>query len=139
MSHRPEQASSIIHKAVQSVLSEGLHDPRLAETMITITQVKVTVDLRTAVIHVSIHPEKKEKLAMHALAAAARHIRRRVGDLVALHQAPELIFKLDKGAKRQAAVLEALAMVRAEDERKTDAAQGSEKTPPPLQDSEEGS
>lgn len=113
MSLRAQQTSSVIHRAVQSVLVEGLSDPRL-DAMITVTGVNVTEDMKTAIVKVSISPERKENLAMHGLKAAARHIRRRVADLVAIHHPPELVFKLDRGAKNEAAVLEALAKVRAE-------------------------
>ncbi len=113
MSLRTQQASSVIHRAVQSILVEGLSDPRL-DAMITVTDVNVTEDMKTAIVKVSISPEKKEKLAMYGLQAAARHIRRKVGDLVSIHHPPELVFKLDRGAKNEAAVLEALAKVRAE-------------------------
>lgn len=113
MSLRAQQASSVIHRAVQSVLVEGLSDPRL-DAMITVTEVKVTDDMRTAVVKVSISPERKENLAMHGLRAAARHIRRKVADLVSIHHPPELVFKLDRGAKNEAAVLDALAKIRAE-------------------------
>lgn len=113
MSLRTQQASSVMHRAIQSVLVEGLNDPRL-DAMITVTDVTVTEDMRTAIVKVSISPERKEKLAMHGLKAAARHIRRKVADLVSIHHPPELVFKLDRGAKNEAAVLEALAKVRAE-------------------------
>jgi ribosome-binding factor A len=113
MSLRAQQTASVLHRAVQSVLVEGLADPRL-DAMITVTDVKVTEDIRTAIVRVSISPERKEKLAMHGLQAAARHIRRKVADLVSIHHPPELVFKLDRGAKNEAAVLEALAKVRAE-------------------------
>lgn len=131
MSRRAEQASSVLQRAVQSVLVEGLADPRL-DVMITVTNVRVTGDMRTAVVHVSILPEKGEKLAMHGLADAARHIRRRIGELVALHNPPELVFKLDRAAKRERAVLEALSQVKAE--RESDASPDQPAPPTPTED-----
>jgi ribosome-binding factor A len=108
--------SSVIHRATQSVMNAGFGDPRLDGLMLTITSVKVTADLRTAVINVSVLPQNKERRAIAGLKAAAKHVRRQVGDLVSVHQLPEFIFKIDKAAKRQAEVLEALAKVRAEEE-----------------------
>ncbi len=119
MSRRAEQMSSVIHRACQSVLSAGFGDPRLDGLMLTITSVKVTADLRTAVISVSVLPAEKERRAIAGLKAAAKHVRRQVGDLVSVHQLPEFVFKVDKAAKRQAEVLEALARVRAESEPQT--------------------
>lgn len=116
MSRRAEQMSSVIHRACQSVLNAGFGDPRLDGLMLTITSVKVTADLRTAVISVSVLPAEKERRALAGLKAAAKHVRRQVGELVSVHQLPEFVFKVDKAAKRQAEVLEALARVRAESE-----------------------
>ena len=118
MSRRADQMSSVIHRAAQSVLSTGFNDPRLDGLMLTITSVKVTSDLRTAVLGVSVMPATKERRAIAGLKSASKHVRRQVGDLVSVHQLPEFIFKIDKAAKRQADVLEALARVRAEDEQR---------------------
>ncbi|MFU8829079.1 MAG: ribosome-binding factor A [Phycisphaerales bacterium] len=120
MNRRAEQMSSVIHRATQSVLNAGFGDPRLDGAMLTITDVKVTVDLRTAVISVSVLPAKAEKRSIAGLKAATKHIRRQVGDLVSVHQLPEFIFKLNKAAKRQAVVLDALAKVRSEFEQPED-------------------
>ena len=114
MSKRTDQMSSVLRRAVQSVLSEGLADPRLEGAMVTVTKVKVTDDARTAVVSVSVIPEKKQKLAWHALRDASRFIRRRAADLVSIHKMPELVFKLDTSLKRQASVLDAIA--RSKDE-----------------------
>ncbi len=116
MNRRTEQMSSVIHRAAQSVLNAGFGDPRLDGLMLTITSVNVTADLRTAVLNVSVLPANKERRAIAGLKAASKHVRRQVGDLVSVHQLPEFVFKVDKAAKRQAEVLEALAKVRAEEE-----------------------
>ena len=115
MSHRAEQLASVVHRAVQSVLSEGLSDPRL-DCMVTVTSVKITKDLNEAVINVSIMPEKFEPRAMAALKDASNFVKREAAELVSLHMMPKLIFKLDRSAKRQAAVLNALAEVARERE-----------------------
>ena len=112
MNRRSEQINSVLHRAIQSVLNEGFADPRLERAMITVTQVRVTDDKRTAVVSVSALPEEKQKLTLHGLKDAARHIRRKAADKVAVHRMPELVFKLDKSLKRQAAVLSAIAEAR---------------------------
>lgn len=126
MSKRPLQLASIIHRAVQSVLGEGLSDPRLADALVTITRVKVSQDLHSSTIFVSIMPEKAQSRAIHALNDAAGYIRRSAAERVALHRMPDLLFKLDKAIKRQAGVLAALDRVererRASDENERDPA-----------------
>ena len=113
MSKRPLQLASIIHRAVQSVLSGGLADPRL-DAMITVTRVNVSDDLRAATILVSILPESAESRAIHALGDAARFIRREAARNVSLHRMPDLSFKLDKSVKKQTQVLAALAEIERE-------------------------
>lgn len=129
-SYRGEQLGSVIHRAVQAVIAGGLSDPRL-ESLITVTAVKVTDDRRTAVISVSVLPEKHESRAIHGLRDAARHIRREAADIVEIHRMPELIFKLDRTAKKQAELLDAMARVRAEREPDTDAPTDPDPPTPP--------
>lgn len=115
MTRRQEQLASVVHRAVQSIITEGLADPRI-EGVITITKVKVTEDFREAIISVSVLPEKHESKVIHGLADAANYIKRTAGERIALHRMPKIIFKLDRDMKRQAAVLGALAEVRRETE-----------------------
>ncbi len=112
---RGEQLGSVLHRAIQRVIASGLSDPRL-ESLITVTSVRVTEDRQTALVGVSVMPEKHESRVIHGLRDAARHIRRRVGDMVEIHKMPELVFKLDRSAKAEAELLEAMARVRAERE-----------------------
>ena len=141
MSRRADQMSSVIHRAAQSVLNAGFGDPRLDGLMLTITSVKVTADLRTAVLNVSVLPQDKERRALAGLKAASKHVRRQVGDLVSVHQLPEFIFKIDKAAKRQAEVLDALSRVRAEEEQRDaklgEDAESAENTEPAHEPSRE--
>jgi ribosome-binding factor A len=116
MSERHGRTESIIHRGAQSVISEGFSDPRLEGSMITITQVSVDRDATTAMIRVSVMPREHEKRVIAGLASAAKHIRRRTADRVNVHRMPHFRFAIDKGAKRQADVLEALARARAESE-----------------------
>jgi ribosome-binding factor A len=108
MNRRTEQIASTLQRAVQDVLARGLSDPRISG-LVTVTGVVVAEDLATAEVSVSIYPEERESLSMHGLRAASRHIRRRVGDLVAMRQVPELTFRLDRTLKRQAEVLRAIS------------------------------
>ncbi len=114
MTRRTEQLNSVIHRAAQSVLSKGFGDPRLDGCMLTITNVKVTEDARTAVLSVSVLPAKYERRAMAGLKAATKHVRRRSAEIVSVHRMPEFIFKTDRGMKREADVLSALEEVRQE-------------------------
>ena len=124
MSHRHQQIEATLKRAVQQVLARGLSDPRADGAMITVTELSLGSDLKIATIKVSIFPENREKLAMHALRHAAPHIRHQTSEQVALKQMPQLAFEVDVGLKKQGAVLDALAKVDAERRAREAAADG---------------
>ena len=110
MSRRLEQLSSTLLRAVQGVLARGLNDPRTDGALITVTGLTISPDLRNATVLISVLPEKKQDLCMHALSHAAGHIRRKASDLVALANMPTLTFKLDLSLKKEARVIRALGL-----------------------------
>lgn len=116
MSHRHQQIEATLKRAVQQVLARGLSDPRADGAMITVTELKLGPDLKIATILVSVYPDAKEKLTMHAVRHAAAHLRRAAGELVEMKQLPQFEFEVDHALKRTGAVLEALAKVSAERE-----------------------
>jgi ribosome-binding factor A len=123
MSHRKEQVASTLHRAVQEVIARGLNDPRI-RGLITVTEVHVPPDLKTATVKISVFPEERQDLTLKGVQDAARHIRHEVGELVALKQIPELHFKLDVSLKRQAKAMEAIAKAVSERERQDSAGGG---------------
>ena len=98
----------MLQKALQEYIARGLNDPRVGG-LVTVTAVRVSEDLKNADVMVSVLPEEKEELSLHGLRHASTYIRRKVGDMVALRQLPQLHFKLDRSLKKQAEVLAALA------------------------------
>ncbi|MBX3406233.1 MAG: 30S ribosome-binding factor RbfA [Phycisphaeraceae bacterium] len=115
MSRRVEQVESTMLRALQGEIARGLHDPR-ASGLITVTGIKVTPDLKTAFVMISVLPHDKQDLTMHALRHAARHLRRRIGDALDMADVPELVFRSDESTKEQAKLLEAFAKIRRERE-----------------------
>ncbi|MBX3357277.1 MAG: 30S ribosome-binding factor RbfA [Phycisphaeraceae bacterium] len=125
MTRRTEQLASTLQRAVQEVMARGLSDPR-ARGMITITGCTVSPDLKHAEIMVSVYPEKHQDLTIHAIRDAARHIRRKAAERMALSVLPELNFRVDKSTKREAEVLDVLAKVAEENRAREKAAGGSD-------------
>lgn len=105
--------SAELREQIQAIITRGLADPRI-KGMITVTELTVAQDGRTASVLVSVMPHDKESLTLHGLTAAAPHIRRQVGDVITNKHIPELNFKLDERTKKQAVVLEAIAKARDE-------------------------
>lgn len=93
--------------------------------MITVTDLKISPDLKNATVLVSVYPEQHQNLTLHALKHAESHLRHEVSDLVAMKQVPAIRFELDTSIKKQSEVLAALAKVTAE--RQTKSAQNPAK------------
>lgn len=117
MSHRHEQLESTLKRALQQVLARGLQDPRTNGTMITVTGLTIARDLKNATALISVFPEERQKLAMHAIRHAAAHIRHEVSELVAMRAVPLIAFDLDTQLKKQVELLSALRQVEQERQR----------------------
>ena len=63
MSRRTEQLASTLHRAIQEVIGRGFQDPRISG-LITVTSVKVTEDMRSATVMVSVLPAERQNLTM---------------------------------------------------------------------------
>ena len=87
-----------INEEIQKELSNLLRtvkDPRVAETMISITRVETTPDLRYTKVYVSFLQEERANEAMKGLKSAAGYLRRQLGSNLKLRYAPEIVWALD--------------------------------------------
>ena len=100
----------MIQEEISRLLISGLHDPRIG--FVTITEVRVSGDLRHARVFVSAYTEKAEREASIAgLNAATGFIKRELGQVLRLKFVPDLEFVLDEtldGAQRLEEVLGAI-------------------------------
>ena len=111
---RAERIAESIHREVSDRLGREVKDPRLAP--ISITAVKVTRDLRRAVIeYLPLGGGVPSEELVEALGDAARRLRGPIGRVLRIHHAPELVFALDthtEEAIRVTGLLEKLAHAR---------------------------
>ena len=87
-----------INEEIQKELSNLLRtvkDPRVQDTMISITRVETTPDLRYTKVYVSFLQENKADDAMKGLKSAAGYLRRQLGSNLKLRYAPEIVWALD--------------------------------------------
>ena len=87
-----------INEEIQKELASSirnLKDPRVAETMISITHVETTPDLRYAKVYVSFLQEDKAAGALKGLKSAGGYLRRELGSALNLRYTPELVWALD--------------------------------------------
>jgi len=102
------QWASVIRRALQQRLSEGLADPRF-QGLVSIVSVEVSPDEQRALVRVSVSPADRGRLAVSALRSAAAHLRHVVRDESALRHVPRLDFILDESGHRQMTVEQAIA------------------------------
>ena len=87
-----------INEQIQRELSELLRrvkDPRVQDTMISVTRVETTPDLRYAKVYVSFLQEDRAQAAMEGLKSAGGFLRRELGSKLGLRYSPELVWTLD--------------------------------------------
>ena len=87
-----------INEEIQKSLADALRtvkDPRVSGTMISITRVETTPDLRYAKVYVSFLEENKAADAMKGLKSAGGYLRREVANNLKLRYTPELVWALD--------------------------------------------
>ena len=93
-SNRIGRINEEIQKELASLL-RNLKDPRVQNTMISITRVETTPDLRFAKVYVSFLEEDKAKDALKGLKSAGGYLRRELGRALNLRYTPELMWALD--------------------------------------------
>ena len=83
-----------IRKILNEIIAHELKDPRL-DTLINVTEVKTSKDLKTAKVFVSIMEKEKAKDALKSLNSASAYIRGLLFDQVKIRLVPHLTFYLD--------------------------------------------
>ena len=78
-----------------SALLRTVKDPRVQDTMISITRVETTPDLRYTKVYVSFLQEERVKDAMAGLKSAAGYLRRQLGHNLQLRYSPEIVWSED--------------------------------------------
>lgn len=93
-SNRINRINEEIQKELSSLL-RTVKDPRVQDTMISITRVETTPDLRYTKVYVSFLQEERVKEAMAGLKSAGGYLRRELGHNLQLRYAPEIVWSLD--------------------------------------------
>lgn len=96
---RMAKMAQAIREVVGMAILADIKDPRVHD--VTVTQVDVSPDLRSAKVHVSVMgDDKQQKLCIYGLESAAGFLQRKVGDRVETRYTPKLSFELDMGVKK---------------------------------------
>ncbi|MDF2564601.1 MAG: rbfA [Massilibacillus sp.] len=112
---RTEKVQELIKQEVSQIILKELKDPRIG--FVTVTQVDVTGDLRSAKIYVSLMgSEDQIKECWDGLQKALGYIRREIGKRIRLRCTPELAFQLDKSLDYSVHIQELLSKIKDKDD-----------------------
>lgn len=113
-SQRVLRVGEALRHALAEVLTRGdLREPLLAGVSITVTEVRVTPDLRNAIAFVLPLAGRDAEDVLKGLGRSAPYLRSQVARLVRLKYAPELHFRLDERFERADRITELLEKDRA--------------------------
>ncbi len=111
---RIERVNQLIKEEISRVLQRELKDPRLG--FVTVTDVGVTKDLRSAKVYVSIlGSEEQWRASLAALDSARGFIHNWLRQHLSLRITPSLIFRPDRSMAHAAHIQGLLAELRAEE------------------------
>jgi len=100
---RAERVGGLIQKELSELLVTKIKDPRLV--LVTITEVKVTDDLRSAHVYFSVvEGQERRQEVVEGFESAVGYLKRQLSHRLALRRVPELAFVYDKSFDQAAAV-----------------------------------
>lgn len=113
---RQERSEELIRGEISRIIREDVNDPRIG--FISITRVKLSPDLTSAAIYVSIMgDEKKKQEGMTGLNSASRFIRGELGESLEFRSVPQIRFVRDDSLERGSRVLAAMKKLGADETR----------------------
>ena len=94
---RQERMANEMQRGISSIIQEGIKDPRIDSSSVSVIRIEVSRDLSHARVNFSIlGDEDKQKETMLALNNAKGYIRSALSQSIQVRQFPELDFVLDK-------------------------------------------
>ncbi|MFQ5520774.1 MAG: 30S ribosome-binding factor RbfA [Candidatus Methylomirabilia bacterium] len=105
---RIERVNQLIKEEISGLLHRELKDPRIG--FVTVTDVEVSKDLRTAKVYVSVlGPEEQWRSTLTALESARGFIRNWLRQHLTLRVTPTLVFRADRSLAHAASIQQLLA------------------------------
>ena len=93
---RTERIAGEMRRVLSDIIRNDVKDPRIP-LVTSITNIKLTKDLKFAKVYVSIYAgEEEKKAAIEALKGSSGFIRRALGQKMIIRALPELTFVLDE-------------------------------------------
>ncbi len=116
---RYEKVAAALKKEISNIIHDELKDPRLG--FVTITQVDLTQDLRSAKVFFSVLGKKEDyQKTKEALESSLGFIRRLIARRVRLRFAPELMFRDDHSSEFSIKIEKIINAIKEQDEPEKD-------------------
>jgi ribosome-binding factor A len=93
MSHRIDKIEHLIKEEISLIFLYKMDDPALS--LITITNVKVSPDLKMVKIYLSVFDKEKRELVLEKVKASTGYIRSELAQRIRIRYVPELRFFID--------------------------------------------
>ena len=124
---RSDRLGAQIKKEISLMISRGdIKDPGVSGGMVTISEVKLSKDLRSAKIYVQIVGGKDAReTAIDGMDRAAGFIRKQLASVLSVRKVPELRFVADESGERADKVMGLLAQIQREREAKGERGAGA--------------
>ena len=106
-SNRINRINEEIQKELSSLL-RTVKDPRVQDTMISITRVETTPDLKFCKVYISVLDKSDVAQVLKGLKSASGYLRRELGRALNLRNTPELSFVRDDSIDQGAHILDML-------------------------------
>ena len=103
-----------------SALIRTLKDPRVQQSMVSVTKVEATSDLRWAKVYISVLDKEKSKETIKGLKSAGGFMRREIASRLHLRYTPELVFEEDQSMEYGARMFDLLRSLEIKEERHED-------------------
>lgn len=107
-SNRIGRINEEIQRELANLLRE-LKDPRVQKTMLSVTRVETTPDLRYAKVYVSLLDKEYTKETLAGLKSSSGYLRRELGRSLQLRYTPELQWQADDSITHGAHILDILS------------------------------
>ena len=110
MSRRTSRVSELLREELSELVQRELKDPRLEGAFLSITEVEVSADLRTASVFVSHLGSTEERDdALAGLQSASLFLERELWRRLRLRRTPSLSFRFDPSIERGARLASTIA------------------------------
>lgn len=110
MSRRTSRVSELLRQELGELVQRSLKDPRVGQGLLSITEVELTADLRTATVFIShLGTEGEREDALAGLASASPFLERELRRRLRMRRTPALSFRFDPSIERGARLASTIA------------------------------